>query len=253
MRQTKAYWVRRMNAARKMWAALRPDMAPAGRRPTAGGFHFYTKRAVAPGVRWEVSVYTMGGVFVDKDWALGAHLAMYDRDLSAQISHAIGRDASKASFVSFAVQSADELLSGKEISSGLPEFFFKATDAAVQRQLSAFSRQVDRIWRFAGGRDREAFRKLAVWALKNAKEVGTSWTDPYMICAAWVYGEPGLARRLLTDYEMQWKQKIRAQPAYRSLPNFWPNLLGELDRLRDMMGMSPKDPATLGFHELARS
>jgi hypothetical protein len=253
MRQTKAYWVARMNLVSKTWAALRPDMAPAGRRVTAGGFHAYFKRAVAPGLRWEVSLFTMSGIFVDKEWGLIAHISMYDRDLSDRVCQTFGRDVTRTPFNAFAVQSANELLRGKAISSGMPEFFFKTPDTAVDRQLSAYSRQVDRIWRFAGGQDREAFRKLAIWSMKNAEAVGTSLTDPYMICAAWAYGEPALAKLRLAEYEARWKRKIRDQPAYRSLPNFWPNLLDELDRLREMMGMPPKDPVTLGMHDLARS
>ncbi len=236
MKPKKPYWVERMNAARKAWAALRPGDRPAGRRPTAGSFSFWTKRRVAPGVRWEAEVQALSGFWAEKDWNIRVRLYLYDREVAALESLAEGDDYRMRWCVSFDVLAAANHLEGQDCAWALPEFSFEATDEEVFEQLAAYSHRIDLLWRFAGGNDLAAFRKLAVSVMRNTDSFGSFTTGAGMICAAWAYGEPELATRLLEAYEAQGEAKLQDR-AYDVLPNLRANLYAEYGRLRGMMGM----------------
>ena len=239
MKPKKPYWVERMKAARKAWAALRPGDRPAGRRASAGGFSFSTKRRIAPGVRWEAYVQGHGFFWVEKDWELKVRLYLYDREVAALESHAKGDDRSMMACVSFDVLAAANHLEGRDHAWALPEFSFEATDEEVFEQLAAYSHRIDLLWRFAGGNDLAAFRKLAVSVMRNTDPFGSFTTDPGLICAAWAYGEPELAARLLEAYEAQGEEKLRDR-AYDVLPNLRTDLYAEYGRLRGILGLSAK-------------
>lgn len=240
MKPKKPYWIERMNAARKAWAALRPGDRPAGRRPTAGGFSFSTKRLVAPGVRWEAHVQGDSHFCVEKDWEIRVRLYLYDREVAALESHAKGDDRSMMAWVDFDVLAAADFLARRDRAWAPPEFSFEATDDALVGQLAAYSHRVDRLWQFAGGRDLAAFRRLAVWVMRNSDSVGSATTDIGMICAAWAYGERELAVSLHEAYEAQWEEKLRTNGAYEALPNLCADLQGEFGRLRGIIGLSAK-------------
>jgi hypothetical protein len=239
LKPRKPYWVERMNAARKAWAALRPGDRPAGRRPTAGGFSFSTKRRIAPGVRWEAYVQGHRFFWVEKDWELRVRLYLYDREVAALDSLAQGGDRSMMSCVSFDVLTAGDFLEGRDRAGAMPEFSFEATDEEVFEQLAAYSHRIDLLWRFAGGNDLAAFRKLAVSVMRNTDSFGSFPTGTEMICAAWAYGEPELAARLLEAYEAQWEEKLQDR-AYDVLPNLRADLQAEFSRLRGMIGLPSK-------------
>lgn len=239
MKPKKPYWVGRMKAARKAWATLRPGDRPAGRRASAGGFSFSTKRRVAADVRWVAHVQGNRFFWVEKDWQLSVRLYVYDREVAELMSRAEGDDYRERWCISFGVLAAADFLARRDRPRGLPEFFFDATDESVARQLAAYSRRIDRLWRFAGGQDLAAFRKLAVWVMRNADPAGSFTTDPGMICAAWAYGEPELAANLLDAYEAQWEEKLQDR-AYDVLPNLRADLQAEFGRLRDIIGQPPR-------------
>lgn len=239
MKPKKPYWVERMKAARKAWAALRPGDRPAGRRPTAGSFSFWTKRQVVPGVQWKAEVQALSGFWAEKDWNIRVRLYLYDREVAALDCLAEGDDYRMRWCVSFDVLAAADFLEGRDRAWALPEFSFEATDDAVSRQLAAYSRRIDRLWQFAGGQDLAAFRKLAVWVMRNPDSTGSSRTGLGMICAAWAYGEPELAASLLEAYEAQGEEKLQDR-AYDVLPNLRADLYAEYGRLRDMMGLPSK-------------
>ena len=239
MKPKKPYWVERMNAARKAWAALRPGDRPAGRRASAGGFSFWTKRQVAPGVQWQVDVQALSVFWVKKDWEISVKLYLFDREVAALMARAEGDDYRMRWCVSFDVLAAADSLEGRDRAWAPPAFSFEATDDAVSRQLAAYSRRIDRLWQFAGGQDLAAFRKLAVWVMRNPGSAGSFRTGLGMICAAWAYGEPELAASLLEAYEAQWEEQL-ADRAYDVLPNARPQLQAQFGRLRDMIGLPPK-------------
>ena len=94
-------------------------------------------------------------------------------------------------------------------------------------------------WQFAGGQDLAAFRKLAIWVMRNPDSTGSFTTGLGMICAAWAYGEPELAASLLEAYEAQWEEQL-SDRAYDVLPDARAKLHGEFGRLRGIIGLSAK-------------
>ena len=239
MKPRKPYWVERMKAARKAWAALRPGDRPAGRRASAGGFSFWTKRQVAPGVQWQADVQALSIFWVKKDWEVSVKLYLFDREVAALMSVAQADDYRMRWCVSFDVLAAADFLERRDRAWAPPAFSFEATDDAVSRQLAAYSRRIDRLWQFAGGQDLAAFRKLAIWVMRNPDSTGSFTTGLGMICAAWAYGEPELAASLLEAYEAQWEEQL-SDRAYDVLPDARAKLHGEFGRLRGIIGLSAK-------------
>ncbi len=239
MKPKKPYWVERMKTARKAWVALRPGDRPAGRRATAGSFSFWTKRQVVPGVQWQAHVQALSAFWVEKDWEIRVRIYLYDREVAALMSRAEADDYTMRWCVSFDVLAATDFHEWQRQAWAPPAFSFEATDDAVFAQLADFSRRIDQLWQFAGGQDLAAFRKLAVWVMRNPDSAGSFRTGLGMICAAWAYGEPELAANLLEAYEAQWEEQLKDR-AYDVLPNAGAQLQGQFSRLRDMIGLPPQ-------------
>ena len=239
MKTNRAFRVERMYVARKAWLTLRPLERPSGRgRTIKSELSFRSKRALAPGMKFTAWVQALK---FEKDWLLKVRLALFDARATTVESFVHGSDRTGMELFDFDVLAAANFMDGKNIPWAPPTFALDADDDEIARHLTTYSRDIDRLWQFAGGYNVEGFRELAKWLLRNRNDVGFVSTDGIgPICTALEYGERDLAMRFLRELEDAWAERRRHEQHFDLVRDIYARVEGDHARLRALMDLPPK-------------
>ena len=238
MKTNRTYWAEKLRVARNAWATLRPLEKQRGSRAIKVGFDFDSRRTFAPGIKFEAFVQALQ---LDDDWMIKIRAALFDRGPKALESVVYGHDRTDMYLFDFDVLAAANFLDGKKIPWSPPQFAFDAGDEEIVRHLTTYSRDIDRLWQFAGGYNVEAFRELSKWLMRNQKDVALMSTGGIgPICAALEYGERDLAVRFLRDLEDGWAERRRREQNFDLVRHVYENVENQHARLRGLMDLPPK-------------
>lgn len=233
----KAYWVGKMNVARKVWATLRPEDRLIGKRATRGQFFFSSYRTLVRGVKYRA---TLDGLEGANDWMLTARLAFHDTGPKALEATVTGDDISKHDLFDVDVLAAVNCLDGRKIAWAPSILSFDAPDDEIAGHLAAYSRDIDRLCGSAGGYGVEAFRTLALWCMRHRSDVGfSSRLGP--IFAALEYGDRALAVEFLKEAEEEWEEHLRREPHRELVHTLYARARELHARLRQLMDLPPRD------------
>ncbi|MDP1841258.1 MAG: hypothetical protein Q8N31_10735 [Reyranella sp.] len=237
MTTNKAYWVEKMNVARKAWATLRPEDRLTGKRATRSQFFFFSDRTLVRGVKYRM---TLDGLAGANDWTLTACLAFHDVGPRALEATVTGDDISALALFEVNVLAAVNCLDGRRIAWALPALSFDAPDDKIAGHLAAYSRDIDRLSASAGGYDVEAFRTLALWCMRHRSDVGfSSRIGP--IFAALEYGDRALAVEFLNEAEEEWEETLRREPHRELVHTLYARARELHARLRRLMDLPARD------------
>ena len=226
-----------MNVACKAWAVLRLQDRQIGKHAGRGQFFFFSYRMLVRGVKYRTTVQ---GLQCPNDWLLTVRLAFHDTGPRALEATVTGNEVSKLDLFDVDILAAANCLDGKKIAWVPPALSFDAPDDEIVGHLTAYSQDIDRLCRFAGGYDVEAFRALAIWCMRHRADVGfSSRLGP--IFAALEYGDRALAVEFLRQVEEEWEENLRREPHRELVHTLYARASEIHARLRRLMDLPARD------------
>jgi hypothetical protein len=96
----------------------------------------------------------------------------------------------------------------------LPEVPLDAGEAAINAELTAYSRRIDRIWASVGGCTAENARALILWAIQHRDQAGVSRATPNEISTAIYFGQFKLALELIAEMSDDIEAYLKEDPTH---------------------------------------
>jgi hypothetical protein len=220
----------KLRAAKRVWSSFHPACAVSGGRIARREFLFRSTRTLGAGVEvnWSVRAWNVDEASCSVDVQMG----LSDERVDALRYIGLGFYPS-VNFLSFDVLAASSVMDGLE----MPEYPLFDSNPQVEQfaqVIGDYSSRIDRIWNYVGGLSIPGFESLAIWALRNADDVGTADTMYGCICGAFAYSERELAYELIEKLISQWEERILQEPRDAIFEMYY-TVRRDLERLQEAM------------------
>lgn len=233
----------KLRVATKLWRIFNPECSVRRGRITHDDLSFESVHTLGAGVAasWSIRAFKID----DESCSLQVRMGLYDERVNALRSIAMGLDPSldldaptvfsltegQADFLDFDVWTVSSMMDGGETPDD-PALKSNVEVEQLAYVIREYSRRIERVWNFVGGRSIQSLEKLTIWVLRNSDVVGRGHTQLGGICGAFAYGEKELAYELVAQLMSEWEELRRLAPTDGVLA-VYDHIRGQVERLQE--------------------